>query len=97
MNKKIPKYLQGILWSANIKNLDLEKDKNYIIHQVLMYGDFSDIKWLFQSYSLKIVQSVFIASPKKVYTKPIFKLTKDFILGLKETNLDEKKYVRTLF
>ena len=33
---KIPKSFQGILWSANIKNLDLERDKGYIIHQVLM-------------------------------------------------------------
>lgn len=38
----IPENWQGILWSCNVKKLDWQKDKNYIIHQVLMYGDLKD-------------------------------------------------------
>jgi hypothetical protein len=97
MRKKVPIRLQGILWSKDVRNLDLEKDKVYIIHQILMYGDFSDIRYLFHTYSLKVIQSVFISSPKKIYTKPIFALLKKFILDLEKEELDEKKYVRTLF
>jgi hypothetical protein len=97
MRKRIPAHLQGILWSADVGKLDMERDKNYIVHQVLMYGEFPDIKWLLKVYSLRTVRSVFINSPKKVYTKPIFKLVKNFLLALRETDLDEKKYVRTVF
>ncbi len=94
MKKEIPKFLQPILWSANIKNLEQERDKNYIIHQVLLYGDFSDIRWLFKIYFLKNIRGVFLSSPKKIYPKPLFKLIKNFVLDLKSVNLDEEKYIR---
>jgi len=91
----IPKSFQPILWSSNIKNLDKERDKNYIVHQVLLYGDFSDLKHLFKIYTFKEVRKVFLSSPKKIYPKPIFRLIKNFILNLNKVNLDEEKYVRT--
>jgi hypothetical protein len=97
MSKEIPAHLQGILWSADVGKLDMERDRNYIVHQVLMYGDLPDIKWLLKIYSPGTVRSVFINSPKKVYTKPIFRLVKNFFLALKETDLDERKYVRAVF
>ncbi len=93
----IPKSFQPILWSANIKNLDKEKDRNYIIHQVLLYGDFSDLRRLFKIYTFKEVRKVFLSSPKKIYPKPIFRLIKNFVLNLNKVNLDEEKYVRTSF
>jgi len=96
MKKKVPQHLQGLLWSADVKNLDVERDKNYIIHNILMYGTFSDIKWLFEVYSADIIKTVFVSSPKKIYTKPVFRLIKDFVLDLKEIKLDEGKYVTTL-
>ena len=95
MEKKIPKSLRPILWSANSKNLDQERDKNYIVHQVLLYGDFPNIKCLFKIYSLENVRQVFLSSPKKIYPKPIFRFIKNFILDLKKVNLDEEKYIRT--
>jgi len=47
---KIPRNLQSVLWSRDISNLDLQRDKNYIVHQVLMYGSLKDISWLKQTY-----------------------------------------------
>ena len=35
--KSIPISLKPVLWSKDIKNLDTERDKIYIIHQVLSY------------------------------------------------------------
>jgi len=49
MSKK-PRNLQSVLWSRDISNLDLQRDKNYIVHQVLMYGSLKDISWLKQTY-----------------------------------------------
>ena len=48
LQQTIPSSLQSILWSSNIKKLNVEKDKTYIIHQTLAYGDIQDIKWLAQ-------------------------------------------------
>lgn len=96
-NKKIeiPKSLQGILWSKNIKDLDLEKDKVYIIHQVLSYGTLKQIKWLFKTYGLKKIQEVFSKYPKKIYIPSVFNFVKNFILNLKKKKLSLKNYVKT--
>lgn len=94
--KKLPGSLQGVLWSRDIKNLDLEKDKVYIIHQVLSFGNLEQIKWLFKVYGLKQIQKIFLEHPKKVYTAAMFNFIKNFILNLKDQKLDKRKYVKTL-
>ena len=93
---QIPKNLQGILWSASINKLDLDKHKSYIIHQVLMYGDFSHIQWLFDTYSKKQIQKVFLEKPQKIYTKPAVNYISKYILGLKNTPPFDK-YVSTIY
>ena len=52
--------------------MDLERDRTYIIHQILKYGTFADIQWLFKTYSKKDVSQVFINKPSKSYPKPLF-------------------------
>ena len=86
--------LQPILWSKDIKSLDLKKDRVYIVHQILSYGNLSHIRWLFNIYPKKEVRRVFINYPKKVYQPAVFYFVKNFILGLKNKKLDEKKYVK---
>ena len=92
---KTHKSLQGILWSKDIRKLDLKKDKVYIIHQVLSFGNLNQIRWLFKAYDLREIREVFLKDPKKVYTIPIFYFIKNFILGLKKKNLSKEKYVKT--
>ncbi|PIV12741.1 MAG: hypothetical protein COS47_00935 [Candidatus Nealsonbacteria bacterium CG03_land_8_20_14_0_80_36_12] len=92
---KIPSEFQGILWSANVRELDLEEDKNYIIHQVLMYGSLEQIRWLFRTYKKEEIKKVFIENPVPIYTKPIFYFIKNIILNLKK-KLDEKKYIKNI-
>ncbi len=94
--KSIPSEFQPILWSANVKKLDLEKDKNYIIHQVLMYGDLHQIRWLFQTYKKEEIKEVFLKNPLPIYTKPIFYFIKNIILNLKKKKLDERKYIKNI-
>lgn len=93
-SQKIFNSLQGILWSKNIKNLNLERDKIYIIHQVLSYGNLQQIKWLFKIYGLKEIQRVFLKHPKKIYAAPVFYFVKNFILDLKNKKLNSQKYVK---
>lgn len=94
---KMSGFLQGVLWSKDIRNLDLEKDKIYIIHQILSYGNLKQIKWLFKIYKLKKIQEVFIKYPKKIYTPPVFYFIKNFILGLQKKRLPKEEYVKTPF
>ena len=94
---KIPSNFQGILWSVNVKNLDLEKDKVYIIHQVLEYGDLNEIAWLFRVYSKKEVRRVFEKIPMKVYRPQGFNFIKDIILGLEKKQISSERYVTTLY
>lgn len=96
-NSIVPKNLQGILWSADVKNLNLEKDKIYIIHQVLMYGDLKEIAWLFKVYSKKEISDVFKGSPMKIYSPQAFYFIKNIILNLKKKSLPSEKYVASLY
>lgn len=95
-SKKIPKNLQGILWSVDIKDLDIEKDKWYIIHQFLIYGDFKELAWLFKTYGKKEILKVFLNTPSKNYPAIIFHFVKNYLLGLKNKTLDEGAYVTSI-
>ena len=92
---KLPKQLQSVLWSANTDNLDLEKDKYYIIHQILSYGRLADILWLLDNYPRKIINEVFMVSFKD-YARARFYFVKDAVLGLKQWHPNEKYYVKNI-
>ncbi len=92
--KQIPAHLQGLLWSKNIETIDLEQDKIYIIHQVLGFGDLSDIEWLLETYGKEEVARVFQESPKKLYQPSVFYFVKDILLDMKEKDLDLKGYAK---
>lgn len=92
---KLPKEFQGILWSKNIENFDLERDKVYIIHQVLALGSLGRIERLFRLYPRETIVQTFQNSPKKIYSAPVFYFVKNFILGLSGVDTPKEKYVRT--
>ncbi len=93
---KIPKCLQSVLWSADIKKLDLEKDKNYIIHQILSYGNLDDIKWLFATFSKEEIRKIFVSVPYKDYRKSRFYFIKNWVIDLKDKPLNENFYVKNI-
>ncbi|NCO89157.1 hypothetical protein AUK04_05085 [Candidatus Roizmanbacteria bacterium CG2_30_33_16] len=97
MLKIIPKCFQAILWSCDLKKIDLKKDKNYIIHQFLIYGSFQDIKWLFNTYSKSEIIDVFLHAPYRNYPANIFNFVKNYILNLNQINLDESNYVTSIY
>ena len=93
--KSIPFNLQGILWSAQVNKLDLRRDKVYIIHQVLAYGAWEHLLWLFRTYSKAEVVKVFLGFPSKDYIPASLNFIKNILLGLKNVTLDETKYLKT--
>jgi len=55
---KIPKKMKWLFWSYDIKSLDLKEDKDYIITQVLNYGTWEDLQWLFRAYPKKEISEM---------------------------------------
>lgn len=94
--KKIPHELQGVLWSADVKSLDLDKDRGYIIHQIFSYGTLDEIKWLFSAYSKNEIIKTFISVPYKDYFPARFNFVKNIILKLKDQYLDPRLYVKNI-
>jgi len=97
MKKKIPKELQPLLWSKSVGKLDLGRDRNYIIHQILSYGDLKHLRWLFKVYKNRDITDVFVRFPQKIYQPSVFYFVKNFILHLKTKKLKEKNYAKNLF
>lgn len=57
MKKAFPKSVAASLWSYDLEQLDLEKDADKIITNILIHGSMPAIEWLFKSYSReKIVE-----------------------------------------
>ncbi|MBI5123337.1 hypothetical protein HZA75_05770 [Candidatus Roizmanbacteria bacterium] len=92
---KIPKRLQPVLWSTDVSKLDLQKDKYYIIHQILIYGRMEEINWLFKNYSKKEIIEIFL-QPYKNYPRFIFYFVKNYLLGCQDRQLNEDAYVTSI-
>ena len=92
MNKGCLADFKDILWSRKLKSLDYQKDKNYIIHQVLSLGTLDQLKQLFNCYPKKEVSQTFLNFPKKNYTPASFNFIKNYVLKLK--NKKAKKLLR---
>lgn len=58
MKGKIPKIIHPYLWFNDIELMDLEKDKQRIILNVLNYGSFDATKWLFDNYSKNEIRQI---------------------------------------
>jgi hypothetical protein len=56
--KRVPKWMQGVLWSISVNKVDLDKDKYYVVTQSLNYGSEKILSWLFKNYSQDEIVSV---------------------------------------
>ena len=102
--RKLPKWLQPVLWSYNISKMNTEEDKNLIIEQTLNYGTIREIKWLFNTYSLREIKNV-IKNPSRGMWDPrilnhwmrIFKISPHPIvyeMAIKNLNPQPEKWIR---
>lgn len=47
----MPYFLKEIFWDINIDELDINKNKRYIISRILNYSNDNAAKWMFNTYS----------------------------------------------
>lgn len=90
---RIPSSFQGTLWSANVKKMDAERDKNYIIHHILMYGALAQIRWLIRAYGADVVKRIFLENPEKIYTPSAFHFIKTIVLEMRHKRVNPSRYV----
>ncbi len=92
---KVPKSLQGVLWSSDVSKLDISKNKGYIIHQILAYGSLKHLTWLFKTYKATEIKDVFIEHPEKDYTEKAFNFVQKVVLNIPQEVVDKRYYVNT--
>ena len=92
--QKLPKFLQPYLWSVRIDELDKERDKVYIINQILACGNMKALQWLFANYSAKELRGVFSRHPMRIYRDSSFYFAKNILLNIQKA-ISRNKYVQT--
>lgn len=95
MSNKLPKNLQGILWSMDIKDIDPDKDKDYIIHQILAYGAWDHLVWLVNKYGIDQIKSIFVNQPEKDYSEQSFNFAQKVLFNIPDSAINKKHYVKT--
>ncbi len=93
MKKKIPQNIAPCLWSYNIDNLDLKKDKETIITQVLNYGDAGRIKWLYSVYSEEDIRKVVLSPRRGMWFPKVI----NFWETMLKTKIPKKKKENAIF
>lgn len=91
--KKIPEFVAPCLWSYNIDQIDLEKDKEIIITMVLNYGDVKRIRWLYSVYSEDDIKQV-ISNPRRGLWLPKVLNFWETVLGIEIPESKKEKALR---
>ena len=60
----LPQKLQSALWSYNLADLDLKKDRRLIITQIFNRGDWEQVKWVASHYQWPEIEEV-VSSPQR--------------------------------
>jgi len=94
--KKLLQKLKKVFWSVDFKNLDINKNKSYIIHQTLAFGSLDDIRSLFKIYSLGEIRQTFLKHPQPFYSPQGLNFLQKYILHIKD-KLPKEKYVKDVF
>ena len=52
------KFRQALFWDTNPKNIDTEKNAQYIIERILDFGNDREVKWLYNFYDKSLLKKV---------------------------------------
>lgn len=54
----LPKSSYKYFWDVNPAGLDVSLHSRYVIERLLEYGDFPELRWLFQNFSNEVIVAV---------------------------------------
>lgn len=52
------KFRQALFWDVNPKNIDSQKNAQYIIERILDFGNDKEVKWLYNFYNKALLKKV---------------------------------------
>lgn len=70
-NRKLPSHITRCLWSYDISSIDIKKDKELIITQVLNYGDWDGLKWLYENYDESEIREIVVHPGRGIWFKQV--------------------------
>ena len=88
----IPKFLQPYLASYELSRLDIEKDKDVIITEILNKGDAKALSWLAKIYRQKELREVVSSPIRGLWMKSVLRYWQK-ILGI---NIPQDKFKRAI-
>ena len=64
--EKLPEMFRPILWSFDLSQIDLERDKKTIIVNAINYGTMAHWRWLVKCYGSSVVNQILSTIPSTV-------------------------------
>ncbi len=52
----LPKHLHRYFWDSDVKKIDTQENKRYIVGRILECGDIEAIRWLLQNFDQKFIK-----------------------------------------
>ena len=80
---KLPNSLKSILWSYNLKNIDINEDVEVIVRAVVNYGDLSHWRWLVKVYGKSVICKVLSQTPQSALRPRVLRLA-SLIFGVEK-------------
>ena len=62
--KTIPDHLRPFFWETEFNQINIDKNKPYIIERILELGDDSAVSWLFSNYTKNEIKEILEKSRK---------------------------------
>ncbi len=75
------KFRQTLFWDVNPKNIDPQKNAQYIIERIMDFGNIKEVKWMWSFYDKRTLKRV-VVNPRRLRS-----MSKNFwrlMLGIKE-------------
>lgn len=83
-----------LFWFLDSNKLDLNKDRNLIVHQVLAYGTLEDLRQLIKLYGKETVRKEFKKPQAGLYQPSILNFAQH-VLGV--AKVDQNKYLKRVY
>ena len=55
---KLPQSARKYFWDVNFDEIDVSKHARFVIERLLEYGDFPELRWMFQNFSREMIVAV---------------------------------------
>ncbi len=70
----IPKFFAPILWSYNLSEFEIQKNKQIIIMQTINYGSWKHWQWITHTYGKEELRSIISEIPASAFRAPALHL-----------------------